>query len=345
MLTDPARILIVSSGTFLARFTPGLMPSLRSDIVVACGLEQGLAALDASAFDVLALDLALQARTRLRLIKRAAAQKQRPRVIVIGGTDTGQDLVGAFAMGACGYVKAPLSLGDLLAAAARALGAEAAPQWPCATCRHHAEHDQRKISLEAIEALVSAVEAKDPYTTMHSRQVSQYAVIMAGELKLPQRMIESISIAALIHDVGKIGVSDRVLTKPGPLNAAETLHIRRHPVLGEAIVRNLSSFHAEARILRHHHENWDGSGYPDGLKGRQIPQASRIIRLADSLDAMLTARSYRAAIPLGELLEEISSGSGKQFEPELVALTIAWCMKNRRQLEQAQQQARPAAAG
>ncbi|MCE5277923.1 MAG: HD domain-containing phosphohydrolase [Planctomycetaceae bacterium] len=335
----------MTSGTFLARFTPGLMPSLRSDLVVTRGLEQGLAALDGEPFDVLALDLSLPVRSRMRLMKRCSLLAQRPKVIVIGGTDTGQDLAGAFAMGACGYVEAPLKLGDLMAAIARAVGVEAAPQWPCATCRHHADNDQRKISLEAIEALVSAVEAKDRYTTMHSRQVSLYATALGAELKLPAKMIDSLAVAALIHDVGKIGVSDRVLTKPGPLNSEELAHIRRHPVLGETIVRNLSSFHAEARILRHHHENWDGSGYPDALKGRQIPQASRIIRLADALDAMLMARSYRAALPLGEILQEISRGSGKAFEPDLAALAVAWCMRNRRQLEQSQQQLRVTAAG
>jgi HD-GYP domain-containing protein (c-di-GMP phosphodiesterase class II) len=128
--------------------------------------------------------------------------------------------------------------------------------------------------------------------------------------------------------VGKIGVPDSILTKAGPLTEEETQQVRRHPALGADILANVTLFGREASLVRHHHERWDGKGYPDGLAGEETPLCSRIIQVADCMDAMLMERTYKRGYPLSGMLEELARASGSQFDPRLAAAAIAWCRAN-----------------
>jgi len=173
--------------------------------------------------------------------------------------------------------------------------------------------------VESTQALVAAVEAKDPYTRKHSEAVARYAEAIAREMNLPEPVRKSICYAAILHDVGKIGIPDSILTKPGDLNAEERDLVAQHPMIGANIVSHVSCMRREVPFIQHHHENWDGSGYPAGLKGAAIPLGARVLRVADSFDAMLMARSYKASMDWDDALAEIRSGAGSMYDPRVVA--------------------------
>ncbi len=172
--------------------------------------------------------------------------------------------------------------------------------------------------LETIETLNAAVEARDPYTAGHSQRVRRVALAIGRELVLPPRQLGALGTAALFHDVGKIGIPDSVLTKAGPLEPGEAAIMREHVTRGSEIVSKLSSFHEAVPAIRHHHERWDGLGYPDGLHGDDIPLEAAIIGLADAWDAMTTDRPYAHGLNLNQAMLQLRSGRGKQFSPVVV---------------------------
>ena len=173
-------------------------------------------------------------------------------------------------------------------------------------------------SLEAIETLNATVDAKDPYTAGHSQRVQRIALAIGGELGLARDRMKALRHGALLHDIGKIGVPDVILTKPATLTPAEYDVIKRHPVDGARIVEKLGRLRAAVPLIRHHHERWDGRGYPDGLAGDAIPLEAAIVGLSDAWDAMTTDRPYHRALTLEEAVEEIRAGRGTQFAPAVV---------------------------
>ena len=152
-----------------------------------------------------------------------------------------------------------------------------------------------------------------------SEAVARYAEAIAREMNLPEPVRKSICYAAILHDVGKIGIPDSILTKPGDLSAEERDLVAQHPMIGANIVSHVSCMRREVPFIQHHHENWDGSGYPAGLKGAAIPLGARVLRVADSFDAMLMARSYKAGMDWDDALAEIRSGAGSMYDTRVVA--------------------------
>jgi diguanylate cyclase (GGDEF)-like protein len=191
--------------------------------------------------------------------------------------------------------------------------------------REFAEANERlKASyIESARALVAAVEAKDPYTRQHSDAVSRCAALLAEEMKLPTPYQNSVCYAALLHDVGKIGIADRILTKPGALTPDEFELVKQHPVIGANIVSHVSCMRREVPLVQHHHENWDGTGYPAGLKDRLIPLGARILRVADSVDCLLSRRSYKEEMPFEQVVSEISRCRGTCYDPRVVDVFLS----------------------
>jgi putative nucleotidyltransferase with HDIG domain len=173
-------------------------------------------------------------------------------------------------------------------------------------------------SLEAVEALNAIVDAKDPYTAGHSQRVQRIALAIAGELELDGERLDALTFGSLFHDIGKLRVPDAVLTKPARLTDGEFALIKRHPADGAEIVGHLSRLRGSVAIIRHHHERWDGAGYPDGLAGDEIPLEAAVAGLADAWDAMTTDRPYRRALAEHEALAQVRDGRGTQFHPAVV---------------------------
>ena len=172
--------------------------------------------------------------------------------------------------------------------------------------------------LETLKALVTTLEARDPYTRAHSQRVSHYATALAAKMGCSQEEQDVVMVAGFLHDIGKVGICDAILRKTEPLTPAEYEVIKTHPVIGEQIVQHLGYFSREKSLIRHHHEWWDGRGYPDGLMKYQIPFLARILTVADAFDAITTNRPYRSGRPFGDALEELECWAGSQFDTEAV---------------------------
>src|SRR5579864_6790672 len=185
--------------------------------------------------------------------------------------------------------------------------------------KRHVE-DMAGLHLRTIEALALAIEAKDQTTHDHLRRVRVYAIELAKRLKLPPNELEALRAAALLHDIGKLAVPEHIISKPGKLTPEEFEKMKIHPIVGAEILERVQFPYPVVPIVRAHHEKWDGSGYPDGLKGEEIPLGARILSAVDCLDAMATDRQYRPALPLDEAMERVVLLSGKAYDPQVVEL-------------------------
>ena len=177
--------------------------------------------------------------------------------------------------------------------------------------------DLKELFYKTIKSIASALDAKDPYTHGHSMRVTLYSIILAKELNVEQELLEQIETAGLLHDIGKIAIPQSILCKPGKLTDDEFMIMKSHPENSEKLIASIKKLHDVSFGIKHHHERWDGRGYPDKLAGEDIPYSARIIALADTYDAMTSTRSYRVALPHEVAIEEIRKCAGSQFDPQL----------------------------
>jgi len=179
-----------------------------------------------------------------------------------------------------------------------------------------------KTHFETIMAFSDALEARDQYTAGHSRRVMEYSKSIGLRMKLDKQDIEDLKKSALLHDIGKIGIPDTILKKQTKLTHEEYAIIKSHPETGAAILKNIKSFKHLVPAVYHHHEQFDGEGYPHGVRGAEIPLHARIIAIADTFDAMTSSRSYRNALSFRTALSELERGKGTQFDPEIADIFI-----------------------
>ncbi len=176
--------------------------------------------------------------------------------------------------------------------------------------------------LETVLSLANAVEAKDSYTGDHVQNVAQMALDIGRELGLSETELEALRFGAILHDIGKIGIPDAILKKPGKLTAEEWKIMREHPAIGERILAPIQHLQEAAKIVRHHHERYDGKGYPDGLCGEAIPLGARILTVVDSYSAIIDRRTYKSAHSHNEAAAELRRCAGSQFDPRIVGLFL-----------------------
>lgn len=246
--------------------------------------------------------------------------------------DTGMK---AIRLGASDYLAKPVHREVLVESVSRVLNATALKQVEVAEKVQYLAlqkelEDQLQVALGALksatlatlEAFTETIEQKDPYTKGHCSRVRTISLTIGRALNFSSERMLILEGGALLHDIGKIGIPEEVLNKPTKLTKSEYDLIREHPVSGERIIKHIDLFQAYRPIIRSHHERMDGKGYPDGLKGEDIPLDVRIVSLADAFDAMTTSRAYRSALPTEFAVEELKLNSGSQFDPELVNLFI-----------------------
>jgi HD-GYP domain-containing protein (c-di-GMP phosphodiesterase class II) len=178
--------------------------------------------------------------------------------------------------------------------------------------------DLRASYISSVQSLALALEAKDPYTRGHSERVTAYALQIAEEMRLGEELQEALQCAGLLHDIGKIGIEEGILRKKGALEQEEYEALKRHPLIGAHILHPVSFFGDDLFLIRHHHESFDGRGYPDGLSGGHIPIGARVLQVADSYDAMTSDRPYRSGLSTGKAKAELFAKSGQQFDPSVV---------------------------
>jgi response regulator RpfG family c-di-GMP phosphodiesterase len=185
-----------------------------------------------------------------------------------------------------------------------------------------AYHKVKEANRQILLALAEAIEAKDAYTKGHCGRVAAYSMALGRACNYPEAELEALEYGSFLHDIGKIGVRDAVLLKPGPLVDDEWTHMRIHPIVGDTIASQIDMLGPMRPAIRNHHERWDGTGYPDKMVGADIPLAARIVCITDAFDAMITDRPYKRALPIDECYRLLRKGAGKQFDPQLVELFI-----------------------
>ena len=185
-------------------------------------------------------------------------------------------------------------------------------------------NDRLEQAEDVIFALARTVEAKDAYTEGHLQRLAQYAGAIGERMGFHGEALVALRYGALLHDVGKVGVDEVIIRKGGPLTPAEYRVMQQHTIIGERIVQPLRLAAAVSPIVRHHHERWDGRGYPDGLAGEAIPLGARIVGVADAFDAMTTQRPYNRVLPIDEAIERLRAGAGSYWDPSVVAVFLDW---------------------
>jgi putative two-component system response regulator len=259
--------------------------------------------------DIVLLDIGLPGMSGLDVCRRLRADTRTVAlpIILVTGQTSARDVVAGLDAGADDFVRKPYDEAELMARIRSVL------RLARVTAEVVGAHG-------VIAALANAVEAKDATTEQHCQRLAGFAHQLGMRSGLEPPALKGVVFGALLHDIGKIGVSDAILTKAGPLTPQEWHEMRQHPVIGERICEPLAAAAEFTPIIRSHHERWDGQGYPDRLQGEDIPLGARIVSLVDAYDAMIHDRPYRPALPIDAALEEIESLAGAQFDPELARL-------------------------
>jgi putative two-component system response regulator len=336
----PMRLLLVDDDPGIRELLRVTFEAVDVDLDEAADADSALDALLHHRPDAIVLDVSMPGTDGLALCRRL---KHDPLtadipVVLLTGSDLDRGRL-ADEAGADAYVLKPFSPLDLLATVERVTEGRRPPSRssPAAgegqqlllyahDLRHLLELERAQRRLveaayrETVGALAAALESKDVGTGAHSQRVQHYALELAGRIDSDLGADSSVQVGFLLHDVGKIGIPDQILLKPGPLSETERRTMQTHTVLGEQMLGGVAYLQGEGiRIVRSHHERWDGAGYPDGLAGDEIPLGARIFAVADALDAMTSDRPYRSAGPWQDAKAEIAIQASRQFDPRAVS--------------------------
>jgi response regulator RpfG family c-di-GMP phosphodiesterase len=293
--------------------------------------EEALALLGAQGFQLVISDITMEGMSGLEMIPHVLRLAPETLILMVSGTQSVESAVEAMRAGAFDYVVKPFDLHHVEAAVSRALE----HQKLLASKRRHetyleemvgqrtAELDRALGSLESayrttLKALTAALETRDADTSGHSERVVDFSLRLGRELGLDEEQMRSLEFGSLLHDIGKIGVPDSILRKPDRLTVEEWEEMRRHPSLGQKILSGISFLEGAARVVAQHHEKWDGSGYPVGLRGEQIDLNARIFAVADAFDAITSDRVYRVGKSYESAAAELDRYAGTQFDPRVV---------------------------
>ena len=308
------RVLCVDDEPVILHILRRLLEVQGFEAVVCSDPQEAVAGFGDGDFDVVITDIHMPGMDGLALMRALRERQPDLPVVVVTGQGTVDTAIQALREGATGMLVKPFTGEELLGEVRRALGS--------AQMRYEAlQYRYLSPVLDSIALTLStAIEARNLETGEHCRQLGLLSERMAAVLGLDESQQMTIRIGGYLHDIGKIGIADAVLLKPGRLTDAETAEMRRHSEIGAAILEVHDAMADIARIVRNHHERWDGRGYPDRLASTQIPLGARIIAVADAYSAMTSDRVYRAALPVDRAWAELRAHSGTQFDPEIVAV-------------------------
>lgn len=279
-------ILIVDDDASFRKLLETLLNRQGYKVFTACDGEEGLEAVSQHRVDLVLLDVDMPRRNGFEVchrLKHDPETRLTPVVLVTGLTAT-EDRIRGLDAGADDFLNKPVDRNELLARVRSLLNMKAYT-------------DELERAESVLFALARSIEGKDPYTEGHCERLSDYSSSLGQRIGLSPEQVTALRWGGIVHDIGKVSVPEAILLKPAPLSAEEWGVMRQHPIVGERICAPLRSFRLVVPIIRNHHERYDGSGYPDGLKGEQIPVTARVLQLGDVYDALATERPYKRAIP------------------------------------------------
>ena len=302
-------VLVVDDGAANREVIKMFLSPIEVDVQCAADGVTALEMIESSPPDLVLLDVRMPRMDGYEVCRRIKAM---PRgrllpVVMITGLSQTTHRVMALEAGADDFMAKPVEGAELIARVRSAL-------------RLKELYNTLDSAEHVIFSLATAVEARDSFTEAHTQRVGESARLLGQKLGLPEPTLDTLYRGGIIHDIGKIGVADSILHKPGPLDQIELPQMQAHVAIGENIVRPLRSTSGLLPIIRHHHERFDGSGYPDGLKAREIPRVARIVSVCDAFDALVNDRPYRTRRTTEEALAVLRAGAGKQWDPETVEL-------------------------
>jgi putative nucleotidyltransferase with HDIG domain len=328
--TASPRILIVDDEAEITEILADLL-SEGYECLRAGSAEQALAELRGSQFQLVISDITMPGMSGLEMIPHVKAQSPDTVVVMISGMQTVESAIGALRLGAFDYLMKPFDLRQVEAVVARALEHY---ELVVAKQRYEnhleelveqrtAELDRALNSLEGayrstLKALTAALETRDSETHGHSERVVSYSLRLGREYGLNSEEMKSLEFGSLLHDIGKIGVPDSILRKPAKLTEEEWVRMREHPLHGQQILRGIEFLQGAARVVAQHHEKWDGTGYPLGLRAEEIDINARIFAVADAFDAITSDRVYRRGKSYEAAAQELDDWAGRQFDPKVV---------------------------
>jgi putative two-component system response regulator len=308
-----ANILAIDDEPVIRELIAEILVDAGHAVVTAADAVEGLKHLDDGTLDLVVSDIVMPGLSGFELLDEARQRRPNLPVVLITAAGTHAMLSDALAGGAAGLVMKPFSHAELQRAVATALERAGSAE---------VELRERLLTPSLAGALANAIEARDWTMQGHCERMSALAVRIAHEVGLSERDIETIRLGSIVHDVGKIGIPDRVLMKAGPLTSEERALMQTHPVVGDRLLAPLDMLEGVRDVVRHHHERWDGTGYPDRLAGEDIPLSARIVSVADAVEAMSATRVYRKPRTKQEVVRELELGNGTQWDPQLVEIVV-----------------------
>ncbi|MFV2082256.1 MAG: HD domain-containing phosphohydrolase [bacterium] len=317
-----SRILVVDDETVVKQVVVDFLEMKGFEVVGADNGMEAMEKLSEASFDLILSDIRMPGMDGLELLKNVKKKYSNTGMIMFTGFADIHAAVDAMKLGAYDYVAKPFNFDELLMNVERALEkanfVKLTKEYQETLEKKVMEQAARirTIFTEAVGSLTNAIEAKDHYTKGHSIRVTKFASWLAEGIDLEFEVISDIVLASQLHDIGKMGIVDEILNKPGKLTDEEFDIVRNHSMLSVKILEPILP-EVPLGFVKHHHERWDGKGYPDGLSGMEIPIGARVIGVVDTFDAMTSKRAYRDALPVKRAFEEIERCTGSQFDPEI----------------------------
>ncbi|MDA8429266.1 MAG: response regulator [Geobacteraceae bacterium] len=303
---------------------------------MAANVDEAFAVLGAQRIDLVISDIMMPGRSGVDLLRDLKKVDSEIAVLMITGLSDMNTALECIHLGADDYLTKPFGISRVMLTVRnliekRCLAIEKKNYQVSLEFKVMEQTEQLRRTMNELNdaynntltALVRALDAREKEVGSHSERVMNFAALIAGKLSIRGTELEQLAKGSLLHDIGKIGISDNILLKPGKLDTTEWVEMRKHPQIGYAILSEIAFLKGPAEIILTHHERYDGSGYPKGLKGDQIPVGSRIFALVDTLDAMTSDRPYRRALPFEAVTSEVKKFRGSQFDPKLADLFLA----------------------
>jgi putative two-component system response regulator len=322
------RILIVDDEEDICTLLSRYLNNHGYECIAVSDATQAFEHIKSQSLDLVLTDISMPGMDGIRLLHEIKHRDDSIPVVMMTGNDDPHSVIDAMKMGADDYILKPFDLSSISGEIGNLLKRRTHRK-QIQSFQHDLEQmleertsQVQRLFINIIQSLIAALEQKDPYTNGHSQRVAWLAVSLAKETSIIRRDIELIHIAGVFHDLGKIGIPESILSKNGALTKEEYLQIQTHCDLGVRILEPLQEFKEILPLVRHHHERYDGCGYPMKLFQAEIPLGARILAIADSFDAMTSARPYRPALTIEEAIKRLCQGSGSQFDPDLAPLFI-----------------------